>query len=118
MASASEICAATSSMTAAFWSRFKRFLLSRAYGCRGSVEKRSCQRSGGDSLRFNKVTGTRRVDLDAGSHRRGEHDGAQVPALRRGRLGPDQLLDDRLVVGQQVLVRERGLADGHVHDRG
>src|ERR687895_196371 len=104
-------------MTAAFWSRFKRFLLSRTYGCRGSLEGCDGPSGGCRSLLLDQVTGARRVDLDAGTHRRGDDDRAQVTALRRGRLGADQLLDDRLVVLEQVLVRERGLADGHVDDR-
>src|SRR4051794_28420241 len=120
-------------MTAAFWSRFKRFLLSRSYGCRGSWGVMSPKASasaiawaaegwyarlGGRSLRVNKVTGARRVDFHAGAHRRGHHDGAQIASLCRGRLGADELLHDRLVVREQMLVRERGLADRHVHDGG
>src|SRR3954463_16094096 len=103
-------------MTAAFWSLFKRFLLSRAYGCRGSLEEAAGLRRRG-SLRLNKIAGARGIDLDPRALGRGQHDRADVPALGRGRLGADQLLDDGLVVVEQVLVRERGLADGHVDDR-
>src|SRR5262245_15287161 len=98
-------------MTAAFWSRFKRFLLTGTYESPG-VSGGLSLALGGRSLRFDQVTGTRRVDLDPGTHRRGHHDRAQVPPLRRGRLGTDQLLDDGLVVGEQVVVGERRLADG------
>src|SRR4051812_17359993 len=103
-------------MTAAFWSRFKRFLLSGTYGGPGSSEK-ARGLCGGGALRLNEVTCPRRVDLDAGAHRRGHHHRAEVPALGRGRLGADELLDDGLVVAEQLLVGERGLADRHVHDR-
>src|SRR3954463_16668637 len=103
-------------MTAAFWSLFKRFLLSRAYGCRGSLEEAAGLRRRG-SLRLNKIAGARGIDLDPRALGRGQHDRADVPALGRGRLGADQLLDDGLVVVEQVLVRERRLADGHVDDR-
>src|SRR3954462_14042569 len=115
-ASAPLIWPATSSMTAAFWSLFKRFLLSRAYGCRGSLEEAAGLRRRG-SLRLNKIAGARGIDLDPRALGRGQHDRADVPALGRGRLGADQLLDDGLVVLEQLLVAERGLADGHVDDR-
>src|SRR5687768_78963 len=68
-------------------------------------------------LLFDQVSRARGVDLHAGPHRRGQHHRAQVPALRRGRLGADELLDDRLVVLEQHAVVEGRLADGHVHDR-
>src|SRR4051794_8177033 len=104
-------------MTAAFWSRFKRFLLSRSYANAAGVCGGDCRLRGRGSLRLNKILGARWVDLDPGAHGRGEHDGADVLALGRGRLGADQLLDDGLVVVEQVLVREGRLADRHVHDR-
>src|SRR4051812_25228732 len=66
----------------------------------------------------NEVFGLRRVDLDAGAHRRRDDDRADVAALGGRRLRPDQLLEDRLVVAEQLLVVERGLADDHVDDRG
>src|SRR5215207_7100181 len=106
-------------MTAAFWSRFKLLLLSRAYGCRGS----SGGRSAGlriwvsppaiargttlvlgrqDAIRLRRrhieVTRTAGIDLHARPLRGGHDDRAQVLALRRGRLGADELLDHGLVV--------------------
>src|SRR4051812_19925198 len=105
-------------MTADFWSLFKRFLLSRSYAHGGrSLWRRLSALRGRSSLLLNKISGATRVDLDAGTHRRRHHDGADVLALGRGRLGTDQLLDHGLVVRQQVVVRERRLADGHVDDR-
>src|SRR3954464_7435930 len=105
-------------MTADFWSLFKRFLLSRSYAHGGrSLWRRLSALRGRSSLLLNKISGATRVHLHAGTHRRRHHDGADVLALGRGRLGADQLLDHGLVVGQQVVVRERRLADGHVHDR-
>src|SRR4051812_21668187 len=106
-------------MTAAFWSRFKRsFLLSRAYrftrpGVFGGSEL-GCSRFG---RLLDQIAGLGRVDLDAGAHGRGQHDRAQVLALRRGRLRADELLDDRLVVLEQLLLAERRLAERHVDDR-
>src|SRR3954463_3922838 len=105
-------------MTADFWSLFKRFLLSRSYAHGGrSLWRRLSALRGRSSLLLNKISGATRVDLDAGTHRRRHHDGADLLALGRGRLGTDQLLDHGLVVRQQVVVRERRLADGHVDDR-
>src|ERR1700761_851108 len=110
MASDAVIWPATSSMTAAFWSRFKRFLLSRSYGCRGSLEESVARGLCGGALRLNKIAGAARVDLHARAHGRGHDDGADVLALGRGRLRADELLDDRLVVLEQLPVLERGLA--------
>src|ERR1700733_4264356 len=59
-----------------------------------------------------------RVDLDAGTHRRGHRDRAQVAAFGDGRLGAHELLDDGGVVLEQLLLVEAGLADHEVHDRG
>src|SRR4051812_29800770 len=128
--------AATSSMTADFWTRFKRLLLSRSYRAAWDAAGVSggagvCNVAGGgraerDSpgrriwlhdLRFGEVTSARGIHLDAGTLGGGHHDRADVLALRRGRLGADQLLDDGLVVAQQLVVVERGLADRHVDDR-
>src|SRR5215208_4538284 len=117
-------------MTAAFWFRFKRFLLSGTYGSPGVFGEGAKQVSparqpasglpsatlGCRALLY-EITSARRVQLDPRTHGRGHDDRADVAALRRRRLRPDELLDDRLVVGEQVVVRERGLADGHVHDR-
>src|SRR3954451_5576939 len=114
-------------MAAAFWSRFKRFLLSRTYGCRGSLgrcnvaegvppvrEVARCESRadawqakfpvlrGGFGLRLDEVSGLRRVDLDAGAHGRGHHDRPQVLALGGRRLRADELLDDGLVVLEQL----------------
>src|SRR3954469_6492480 len=121
MADAPLICPATSSMTAAFWSLFKRFLLSRSYArerAAGVSGEARCGRFRGPArLRLNQVLGARRIDLDAGAHGRRERHGADVLALRGRRLRADELLERRAVVVEQVLVREGGLADGHVDDR-
>src|SRR5689334_15763022 len=107
-------------MTAAFWSRFKRSLLSRSYARARpeSLERLESALGGRSSLLLNKIAGLRRVDLDPGAHGRGHRDRPDVLALGRGRLGADQLLDHGLVVLEQVLVGEGRLADGHVDDRG
>src|SRR4051794_22116733 len=67
---------------------------------------------------FGQVLGLRGADLDAGAHARRHHHGADVAPLGGRRLGPDELLDDRLVVAEELVVLERGLADHHVDDRG
>src|SRR3954454_15804245 len=135
MASASVIWPATSSMTADFWSRFKRLLLSRSYTPSGAAGVSggyfACQARGasrrspsatlrclrGGALRLCEITGARGIHLDAGALGGGHHDRADVLALGRRRLGADQLLDDRLVVAEQLVVLERRLADRHVDDR-
>src|SRR3954454_18276934 len=128
--------AATSSMTADFWTRFKRLLLSRSYRAAWDAAGVSggagvCNVAGGGRAerdspgrriwshdrRFGEVTSAGGIHLDAGALGGGHHDRADVLALRRGRLGADQLLDDGLVVAQQLVVVERGLADRHVDDR-
>src|SRR4051794_810591 len=123
-------------MTAAFWSRFNQLLLSGTSGRTarpGSWGERRCRkvsRAGATAgrsprgalrrrrLRLDQVARARRVDLDARPLRGGHDDGAQVLALRRGRLRADELLDDGLVVLEQLLVGERRLADRHVDDGG
>src|SRR4051794_4788301 len=72
-------------------------------GCRGLLED---------------VAGPPGVDLDARTHRRGDRDRADVAALRRRGLGPDDLVDDRGVVLQERAVVEARLADRQVDDRG
>src|SRR5258708_16151291 len=61
-----------------------------------------------------QAPGHRRVDGNARAHGRGEGDLLQVPALRGGRLQPDDLVDCRRVVLHQGPVVERGLADDEV----
>src|SRR3954453_8829918 len=135
MASASVIWPATSSMTADFWSRFKRLLLSRSYTPSGAAGVSggyfACQARGasrrspsatlrclrGGALRLCEITGPRGIHLDTGALGGGHHDRADVLALGRRGLGADQLLDDRLVVAEQLVVLERRLADRHVDDR-
>src|SRR3954463_9996834 len=57
---------------------------------------------------------TGRVDAHAGPHRRRERDRAQVTALRRCRLGADELVDQRRVVLEQLALVQLGLADREV----
>src|SRR4051812_18879658 len=66
---------------------------------------------------LDEVARAGRVDLDPGPHRRGHGDRVQVAALRRRRLGPDQLAHHGRVVLEQIALLERRLADGDVHDR-
>ena len=73
---------------------------------------------GGSLLSLCQVLRLRGIDLDPGAHAGGHDDGADVAALGGRGLGSDELLDDRLVVAEQLLVLERGLADDHVDDRG
>src|SRR6056297_660494 len=56
------------------------------------------------------------IDSQAGAHRRGNRDLAQVLALGRGRFGLDQLLYQRPQVALQRFDIEIGLANGRVHD--
>src|SRR5215213_6640626 len=103
-------------MTAAFWSRFKLLLLSRAYvlpGVSGEAEA-VCSALGGTGLRLEVTDARGRIDLDAGPLGGGHDDRAQVLALRGRRLRADQLLDDRPVVLQQGGIVEGRLAHGHV----
>src|SRR5919198_2836125 len=59
----------------------------------------------------------RRVDVDAGAHRARQRDAANVAALRRARLGAEDLLQERRVVlGEPALV-EALLADRDVDVR-
>src|SRR3954453_16619947 len=64
------------------------------------------------------VPGAGWVDLDAGTHGRGERDRAQVAALGRGRLCAHELVDQRGVVLEQRALLERCLADWKMDDRG
>src|SRR5215203_6047299 len=59
----------------------------------------------------------RGVDLDARGHRAREGDPLDVAALRRGRLRPDDLLDERRVVLDELALAEALLADRDVHVR-
>src|SRR5215210_1564994 len=87
----------------------------------GGLWKRGCARLRRRSLLvlgFDEVLGLRRIDLDARAHARREHDGADVAPLGGRGLRADELLDDRLVVAEQLVVLEGGLAHDHVDDRG
>src|ERR1700735_3525471 len=64
----------------------------------------------GDRL-LEQVAGTRRVDVHAGTHGRGEGDRTQVAPLGGRRLGADQLLDHGRVVLEQRALLEVTLAD-------
>src|SRR4029453_12765907 len=61
-----------------------------------------------------QVAGGAGVDLDAGTHRGGDGDALDVAALGRGRLGPEDLVQDDLVVLDQGPGLERGLAQDQV----
>src|SRR3954469_16676895 len=118
-ASDSWIWALISSITAAFCSRFICLLAGTsrlsAPGVCGGLYERS---GGGRGALLEDVAGTGRVDLDAGAHRRGEHDRAQIAALGGRRLGADELVEDGGVVLEQLAVGEGALADREVDDRG
>src|SRR5688500_11041435 len=108
-------------MTAAFWSRFKsvsypgltvaRGLGKTGFACQASRSYLALAFGDVTSLRgrfsLHQVASAGRVDLDARPLRGGHHDRPQVLALRRGRLGADQLLDHGLVVLQQRTILER-----------
>ena len=55
--------------------------------------------------------------MDAGAHRGGERDLADVPALRGCRLRPHDLVDDGRIVLNQLALGEAPLADREVHVR-
>src|SRR3954454_17005983 len=57
------------------------------------------------------VAGARRVDVDPWPHRRGERDLLDVAALRGRRLRPDDLVQERRVVLDQLPLVEALLAD-------
>src|SRR3954451_14142675 len=61
-----------------------------------------------------EVAGAQRVDRDARAHRRGEGDLLQVPALRRRRLGAEDVVQRGRVVLDQLLSVEGSLADRQV----
>src|SRR5581483_12358412 len=60
------------------------------------------------------VTGLRRVDPDTRAHGRRHRDALDVAALGRRRLDPEDLVEPGLVVLDEGLLGEAGLADGHV----
>src|SRR4051794_27404693 len=60
----------------------------------------------------------RGVDLHARSHRRGHRDALDVGALRAGGLGLGHRIGERLDVGHELVLGERGLADAGLHDAG
>src|SRR5207245_7944474 len=59
----------------------------------------------------------RRVDLDPGAHRRRQRDLPDVATLRRGRLGADDLVEQRCVVLEQLALAEALLAERDVDVR-
>src|SRR6186997_1888671 len=63
------------------------------------------------------VARLRRVDADARAHGRGQRDLTDVAALRRRRLRPHDLLDERRVVLEQCPLVEAALADREVDVR-
>src|SRR3954469_18078431 len=88
---------------------------------------RACGRANlrrGDGLRGGRavelledVPRPRRIDVDAGAHRRGERDLLDVPALRGGRFRAHDLVEQRGVVLYERAVVEAPLADRHVDVR-
>src|SRR5215218_6869726 len=60
---------------------------------------------------FGDALGSLGIDVDSGAHRARQRDRADVAALRRGRLGPDDLLDDGGVVLEQLPLVEALLPD-------
>src|SRR5687768_38128 len=100
---------AISSIAAAFCSRFMS-LLRRTYGLPAvfGEELRRCRR----------LLGPGRVDLDPWAHGGRQGDRLDVPALRAGRLGADDLVVDGSEVVDERLLLEGRLADREVHVRG
>src|SRR3954447_19851618 len=86
----------------------------------GSLGRQGLSLRRGDELLLvlGQPARARRVDLHARPHRGGERHGADVLALGGRGLRPDELLDHRLVVLRELLVREGRLAQGEVDDRG
>src|SRR6266699_1918555 len=82
-------------------------------GERGAAAWRSGS-GGGFGQVVCEVAGLVGVDRDAGAHRGGEGDLPQVPALGRGGLEPDHLVQGGAVVLQQGGRGERRLADDEV----
>src|SRR3954454_14449855 len=88
----------TSSTTATFSARgFSIELLSSSGGSRPfQPEGTGCLRIGLTKLRCDEVVPQAvGVDLDARAHRAGQRDALQVAPLRRCRLGPLELVEDR-----------------------
>ena len=67
---------------------------------------------------FHHHVDVRRVDADAGTHRRRQRDALEVLALGRRRLRLDDAVDERVRVGDQRIGGERRLADRRVDDAG
>src|SRR6266545_134685 len=75
------------------------------------VSADSLRRGFGPFLLVGDALGSLGIDVDAGAYRARERDRADVPALRRGRLGADDLLDDGGVVLEQLPLVEALLPD-------
>src|SRR6266545_5010338 len=75
------------------------------------VSADSLRRGFGPFLLLGNALGSLGIDVNAGAHRARERDRADVPALRRGRLGADDLLDDGGVVLEQLPLVEALLPD-------
>src|SRR6266545_2532337 len=78
------------------------------------VSADSLRRGFGPFLLLGNALGSLGIDVNAGAHRARERDRADVPALRRGRLGADDLLDDGGVVLEQLPLVEALLPDRQV----
>src|SRR3546814_5250914 len=77
-----------------------------------------CERRATRGLQSSLQRQRRLVDGDAGAHRRADRDLLQVGALGGGRLGLDQVHEQRLQVVLQLVGIEVGLADRAVDDAG
>src|SRR5215204_5785775 len=75
------------------------------------VSADSLRRGFGPFPLFGDALGSLGIDVDSGAHRARQRDRADVAALRRGRLGPDDLLDDGGVVLEQLSLVEALLPD-------
>src|SRR5689334_21124190 len=66
---------------------------------------------------FDDAPRPRRIDVDPGAYRAGQGNSLDVAALGRGRLGADDLVDERGVVLEQLLLVEALPADRDVDVR-
>src|SRR4051812_29500180 len=107
---------AISAIAAAFCSRFMRLLrrASRAELAPAVWGSAVCADASGRGGRLRIRSCAGRIDLDAGTHGRGEGDRLDVAALGPRRLRADDLLQQRQVVAQQRAVVEARLADRQV----
>src|SRR3954454_5396451 len=107
---------AISAIAAAFCSRFMRLVrrASRAELAPAVWGSAVCADASGRGGRLRIRSCAGRVDLDAGTHGRGQGDRLDVAALGPPRLRADDLLDQRVVVAEQLRVVEARLADRQV----